>query len=84
MLHCYRDATDWIVAESPEDACLIQAQNLGDEGTSPDSFSECDPNSVLHISCDDADLFDGKHRQSKTIAEWIAWNGRGVLCSTEF
>jgi len=84
MLTCYHDETEWIVAESPEDASAIQAEYIGEEASSPDQFSEVDPSTSMTIECDVSEVFNGDIRQTKTVSEWIEWNGRGMLCSTEW
>ena len=84
MLHCYKDEIEWIIAESPEDASKIQASNIGEEASSPDQFELIPEDSTLTIHSDEGEFPEGETPSTKTIAEWIAWNGRGVLCSAEW
>ena len=83
-MHCYKDETEWIVAESPEDASKIQVSNIGGEASPPDQFKLIPGDSILTIRSDEGEFSEGETFSTKTIAEWIAWNGCDVLCSTEW
>lgn len=77
-LKLWHDGTETYVAESAEEARRMQTQLIGDwdatpleqwkERTAPDPL-------MLHI--------EDEGPVEKTLAEWIATNGKGFLCSTE-
>lgn len=81
MLNVYKNETDWVVAESKEDASKVWCETSGAEFFDENWQGEwemMDPASTISIIDD-----EGK-KVTKTCQEWIAENGRGFLCSTEW
>lgn len=85
-LHAYKGEVDWVVAESPEEAAIL-AQEL--YGPSSDPEGHDTPGHWTQVADDKPlailDTEDPKGpKTTKTCAEWIASNGRGLLCTTEW
>lgn len=85
-LSVYRnDVIDHVIAESEEDALAVLLET-GCYGSSADDLTETA--TVFERVPDDKviaiDMQDGGPKQFKTAAEWIAQEGRGFLCSTEY
>jgi len=78
MLKLWTDGTETYVAESIEDAMRMQRETLG-ENPEPQDWEERIPLGPLTIHLD-----DGQREVTRTAEEWIASNGPGFLCSTEF
>ena len=90
-MHVYHDDCDWFVAADFEDLRKVKSEYLtgkpdepwdphGDMGE-PDDFEMLPDDKVISVLDEDGPK-PGKH--TKTAAEWVAANGRGFLCSTEF
>lgn len=83
-LKVWKNSTiDWYVAESPEHAMALQADTIGSDY--PDDLNplhdwEEETRPTLTIQEYHGEPGDTTH----TLAEWIAINGPGMLCSTEF
>ncbi len=86
-LHVYHnEATDWIVASSPQEAMVYYRQYLKDAGCTLDEdeiteFVQCDDDRVLKIIPDEDQSLPPIE---KTCAAWAAHNGKGFLCSENF
>lgn len=78
-LRIWTDGTDTYVATTVEHAMLMQRQLLGENPSEADAWGE-DTRAIITILDDDAP--GGK--VTKTRDEWIADNGPGFLCSTEW
>lgn len=80
-LKVYRnDVTEWVVAESPEDAEKVVAETGAPPPDDPNEWIECSPDKEW--TCHD---FDGKgNTKTMTFREWIAHTGRGYLGTTEY
>lgn len=92
---CYAD-TDTIVAESIEDAkAALVEMGCYAADYEEDEWVECPSDESLLINFEDA-FQDGwpegasvvkdggTSRVTATIAAWVEWYGRGLLCSTEW
>jgi len=75
--------TDWVIAESPEDATKVWEESCGDDYSEDDHGAwVVEPDDAVITMADDWD--DTKTtKTTKTCAEWAA-EGRGFLCSTEY
>lgn len=73
------DVTDWVVASSPKDADAVCLEHTGDHPDDPHEWEALEDDKTLAITDD----WDGKIT-TRTAAEWVASNGRGFLCSTEY
>lgn len=81
-MHVYSDGTDWYVAESALDACHQQEELAGNDDASPEDEWEQLADDTTDFTIHD---FDGTGvAKTQSIREWIAENGRGLLCSTEW
>lgn len=97
-LKVFEDGTDTYVAENLDDLRKLVEERLGCtlemEGRSIDDFEECPPDKVIRIHDIEGDLRErgfvaeetplGHSVVARTAAEWIASEGRGLLCSTEY
>jgi hypothetical protein len=81
-LHVWHDGYDWVVAESAEDAvdveCDITSNRLSDYD--PDEWQQLPDDKPLKIVDWDGNGTD----REQPCAAWVAENGRGFLCSTEY
>lgn len=77
-LYAYYDGGDTVVAYSPEDASTVWSEWAGGEPHSDDEHPwDARPmGDALRIRMDEAEV-----ATVRTVAEWIAGNGRGFLCS---
>lgn len=71
------DVTDWVIAESPEDATAIMHAEYGSTYDDEDEWRECPNDKPFTYHGDDGDI-------TKTFGEWIAEKGRGFLATTEY
>ena len=85
-MHVFKnEITEWVIAESPEDAVAVFLEHVG--GTREDhedydfDFVQCPDGEPLTIRTDDGPA--GTERRTQTCAEWAAEEGRGFLASTE-
>jgi hypothetical protein len=78
----YEGECDYIVAETAEEARAVQVKNMGSEDAAPvDAWYEVPMDKVLSIN------IDGDWQATpvkKTVGEWIAIEGPGLLCSSEW
>lgn len=89
-LKCFKnDVTDWIIAETKEEATKILIAIYGEEFMEDIRevgdelyWNEVPLNSTLSIHDDSEDPSVGSTK--KTVRDWIAEKGRGHLCSTEY
>lgn len=84
QLSCYTDGEETYVAYSIEDITLIRNElGYSSDHKQEDPFVELPPSEQLTIRLDEEDeLNPGQAKEvTKTIGEWIADNGRGLLCS---
>lgn len=77
------DVTEWVIAESEEEANQIIAKHHGFDVSEMDEFSrvntELSPNSYLTMDMD----LDGRPVK-KTVREWIEEYGKGYFGTTEY
>jgi hypothetical protein len=82
-LHCFSDDVDTVIAASVEDADAAYDEWAGgDTGQERARWTQLPDDKPLTITVD-PELNRGR-RVTKTCAEWVASNGRGFLCSTEY
>lgn len=80
-LRLWTNGFDTYVAESPADIpAMHKAWNGYDMDADEREFYERDDEVITIASPDD----EGCPSVTKTAAEWIAANGPGLLCSTEY
>ena len=84
-MYTYGDV-DYIVAESPEEAQKILESHTGfpvdiDEEAFL-TMEEVNPENTFNFSKDPYD--PAEPFITKTVAEWIEWNGKGYFASTEY
>lgn len=73
------DVTEWVIAESPEDATRIIEEQMGFAHDDPPEWAECDLDRVWTLEEGPTGV-----PISKTFREWIASEGRGFLGTTEY
>ena len=74
--------TEWVIAESPEDATAIMLREGVDWEEHPeDPWTECNLDTVWTLAADFTD--DGKPL-ALPFREWIERKGRGFLGTTEY
>lgn len=78
-MNAYTDEYDTYIAEDLEDL-----QKMVPYDFEEDTWIELNPSGDLTIVADPDLPEDDWIRETKTIAEWIESNGRGLLCSTEW
>lgn len=74
------DETDWVIAASAEDALAVWVEMCGERDEDLDPFERWPDDKPLTIVA-------GEDPDAKTTMlprEWIAQEGRGWLCSTEY
>ena len=83
-LHVYEnEVTDWIVAESSDEARAIGLEQSGDSEEYKDlEYTQCPDDQPLTVHSDDGPV--GNESETMTCAEWCAKEGKGFLCSTEY
>ena len=84
-LRCYSTDYEHVIAYDELDALAVLTEHYGagsynDPEDRPD-FSVCDGGAALGIFMDEG---RAQSKVTKTIREWIASHGRGLLCSTEY
>lgn len=74
---------DTVIAYDREDAIALWAENIGEDPDfyDPTEWERLPDDKPVRIYEDDD---TSKPPTEKMPAEWIAQNGRGFLCSTEF
>jgi hypothetical protein len=80
-LHCYEIGPDTVIARDPEDVRVVLVECYGDDALGDykdDEPRELPEGKMLGVRDDDGVV------TRKPVSEWIAENGRGLLCSTEF
>ena len=86
-MNAYSNEYDTYIAEDLEDLRKLLVEEVkiyGDDEFEDDKWEELNPSAALTI-VDDPDLPEDEWiRVTKTIADWIESNGRGLLCSTEW
>ncbi len=95
-LQVWTDGTDWYVAEDIDDirACVIEQHGSWEEWEDRE-WTALPADKVISIHDSDGDLrrrgiatttnpISGLEVVERTCAEWIASEGRGMLCSTEY
>lgn len=78
-------ATAHVITDSPEKAKELAGEvliYLDDEY--PVKVKELPMDAVLHIWMRDGQISDGGDLVARTCAEWIASQGEGLLCCSEF
>ncbi len=76
-LKVWADDTDMYVAESIERAMEMQLEMTGSNPCPREKWHEATWRKLT------IDLDDGRGGVTKTLPEWIAENGPGMLCSSE-
>lgn len=83
-LHMFREETDTVIAESPEDAAKVWAEQCGDYREARDGD---DPVECWGQIPDDKPVtlsYPEEVAATMTAAEWCAKDGRGFWGSTEY
>jgi hypothetical protein len=80
-LRLWTNGFDTYVAESPADILAMHKAWSGEDLDGDEQFIE---RTDAKITITIADAEPSRERVTKTAAEWIADNGPGLLCSTEF
>lgn len=82
-LSVYTTDDDWVIAESENEARTLVKEfyQMDDEDAAELGFIILPNNKLLKIRTETA---DGEILIEKTIAEWIASNGKGYLCGLNF
>jgi hypothetical protein len=86
-LRVYHDGeADWYVARSARDAAAMQRQSSGLSRRDQEwEFCALPDDRELTILVDDrGQITDFGERLTLTCAQWVARNGRGILCSLEY
>lgn len=76
--------TAHVITDSPEDALKIAMEHLEDWDDDPAVAKELPLDTVLHIWMENGRISDGGELVPRTCAEWIASQGKGLLCTSEF
>ena len=80
-LRAYSDGTDTFVAYSLDDVWLLRDELCGNDAYEENEFEAIPMERKLKIMDEN---HDPESAVEKTVKEWIEFNGRGFLCSTEF
>lgn len=91
-LHVFTNKTDWVIAADVDDAWRAWEEHSGEERADYDTewtWDQLAPTHEITIWCDaEGDPCepeeDGSDLITRAAAEWIAAQGRGFLCSTEY
>jgi hypothetical protein len=87
-MHVYTNDTDTVIAADLDDVRAIIEAHIGctleAEGWSLDDWRMLPDDEIKTIRFDDEVPPGVEPRVTKTCAEWIASEGRGFLCSTEY
>jgi hypothetical protein len=77
----YDGESDYVIAETAEDARKMQVEACGSEDDVPPlkDWYQINPAKVIHIDDDDGDV-----ARAMTGKEWIEREGRGFLCSNNY
>jgi|GEM_PF-1427581 len=73
-----------VITDSPEAALKIATQFLEDQDDDPVVVKELPLDKVLSIWMENGRISDGGDLVPRTCAEWIASEGEGLLCTSEF
>lgn len=85
-LRVWRNDVEWLIAGDREDLRALWRENTGctDEEFEEQEFYELPGESKLRIICNEqGEIDDTGEPLELTCAEWIAREGRGLLCTTE-
>lgn len=80
-LHVFENDHDAVVAESAEDATALLIEMTGYDPSEVGEWRRIDdgePYTIQHVD------EPGCPKDTRTAAEWVAFNGRGPLASTEY
>lgn len=77
-------ATAHVITDSPEKAVELAAEVLCYIDDAPPVVKELPMDAVLHIWMENGRISDGGDLVARTCAEWIASQGEGLLCCSEF
>src|SRR3954468_13083839 len=83
-LHVWHDGQDWAIAESADEAARMVGEMTGDDDITGEDFEALAPDVKISVLCEDGRPSDQGVGVEKTCAEWIAQEGEGILCSTDF
>jgi hypothetical protein len=91
-LRVFSDDVEWYAAADAADLKVVWGERNGDpdgEYFEADSWDELPPGKELTVWCNadgmpDEPHGDGCERVTKTVGEWAAQLGRGLIASTEY
>lgn len=83
-LQVWHDGQDWAIAESADEAASMVAKMTGHDELTGAAFKALAPDFRLGILCVNGKPDDHGVGVRKTCAEWIAQQGKGILCSKDF
>lgn len=79
-MHVYTNGTDWFIARDADDLRAAIVEHHG-EGANTDGFRALPDNALVTVT--DVDE-PGQPKVTKTVRQWLRFEKRGLLCSTEF
>jgi len=82
-LRVYTNGVDTVVAYSPDDALKCMCEQTGE---SIEAYLQYAEEFYLN-ECKGLSIYlaeNNSAKTTKTLQEWVEWNGRGFLCSTEW
>lgn len=89
-LHVFYDGgADCVIAASPADAHAVWCKTMGAENSDVE-WEQCADDDTLTVWCgkENGEICepygDNAHEVTLTHREWVAREGRGFLCSTEY
>jgi hypothetical protein len=85
--HVYTNVTDFIVAESLDECWQLFEKHTGERRVDyeeGDPFGRLVDEMPIKILCENGRPSDSGEFATKTAAEWVAQEGKGFLCSTEY
>ena len=85
-LQVFHDGYDWVIAASAEDAAALLTESRGDDPPIlAAEFTAMAPDAKLGVLCNERGKPDDHGiGVTKTCAEWVEQEGRGILCSRDY
>ena len=90
-LHVFEIGPDTVIAYDVDDAWTVWSEQSGEDRDDYETYDDpvlLPDDKTLSIWCDADGIAepngDGADTVERTCAEWIAREGRGFLCSTEY